>query len=82
MRRKKPPALSTDPRFYLEWIALHKRIAPSDSVAFAWLAGTMTTEELIAVHVAAEKVGAKVVINRKGAGEVVLPIWQKKEESE
>lgn len=79
-RRKKLPALSTDPRFYLEWFSMHKRIAPDDPVAFGWLPNTMTTEELIAIKVAAEKAGAEVRINRRGGGEVVLPMKAKETE--
>jgi hypothetical protein len=70
--RRKVKYTSLDTEYWLQWMREHRHIAPDDPVLFGWLSGTMTVEELVALKVAAEKMGAEVKINRRGAGEVVL----------
>jgi hypothetical protein len=70
--KRKVKYTSNDVDFWLQWMRVHKQIAPDDPVMYAWLPGTMSIEELLAIRVAAEKMGAEVKINRRGAGEVVL----------
>jgi hypothetical protein len=70
--KKKVKYTSTEVAFWVSWFRTHKQIAPDDPVMYAWLPGTMSIEELLAIRVAAEKMGAEVKINRRGAGEVVL----------
>jgi hypothetical protein len=73
MRRnkKKPPAVSTEPRYYLEWFREARKCAPNETVLFGWLSNTMSVEELLAIKVAADQYGAEVKLARDGSGEVI-----------
>ena len=78
--KKKPPAVSTDPRFWVEWFRESRKCAPSDPVLLGWLAHAMSVEELVAIKVAAEQYGAEVKLARDGSGEVIYRRSKEEEE--
>jgi hypothetical protein len=65
---------SNTTKFWEQWLREAKRLEiqyGEEPFYYAWLAGTMTEEEVNAVKQAATKLGMTVKVRKNGSGEVV-----------